>query len=114
MVAKLLPVEDQTNLNLAEFLFTWGRTQAGSGRGGGPYLPEVVAQRNAADNGPLRPIEVRDLQGEKCDIQGLNWHALKVSRADARRMRRETYRNYTSVRPYPGPHVSTSSRYYGY
>ena len=98
--ANLSVVEDQYNLNLFDFLWSWGdyvgdEPSRGSRRI--PHQPEIARERIA------RPsiIQRSDLQGEECDLQGLNWDALGVMRAEARRMRKKTYTNYTNLRQSP-------------
>lgn len=61
----------------------------------GPHISEVISQRHASD---LEPVEQSDLKGDECDIQGLNWKQLGVSRLEAKQKRRETYKNYLNIR----------------
>lgn len=102
-------VQDSRNLNLVEFLFNWNqqfsRSEDSRRRPRGPAIPALVRQRSEK----LAPVERSDLQGEKCDIQRINWAELGVTRVEARQMRRHTYRNYTSIPQRPVFHVSTSS-----
>jgi hypothetical protein len=99
-------VEDQSNLSLSDFLYSWGTTSLHSEDSKrpprGPDLPELYKQRAE----PLHPLSRADLQGERCDIQRLNWEELGVSRLEARQMRRQTYRNYTNLRFSAQWHVS--------
>ncbi|KAK0119230.1 hypothetical protein ONS95_008086 [Cadophora gregata] len=95
-------VEDQANLSLAQFLESWGTSAASSNarstdsrhRARGPSLASLHEQRRERP----KPMERSDLQGERCDIQRINWGSLGVSRAMARQQRRATYRNYTNLR----------------
>ncbi|KAH7364141.1 WD40-repeat-containing domain protein [Rhexocercosporidium sp. MPI-PUGE-AT-0058] len=94
-------VEDQFNLTLANFLHSWGTSSASSSRSTeirhrarGPSLASLREQRLERP----KPIERSDLQGERCDIQRINWEDLGVSRVMARQQRRATYRNYTNLR----------------
>lgn len=104
-------VQDSRNLNLVEFLFNWNqqfsRGEDSRRRPRGPAIPALVRQRSEK----LAPVERSDLQGEKCDIQRINWEELGVKRLEARQMRRHTYRNYTSIPQRPVFHVSTLSTY---
>jgi hypothetical protein len=99
-------VEDQSNLSLSDFLYSWGTTSLHSEDSKrpprGPDLPELYKQRAEM----LTPLSRADLQGERCDIQRLNWEELGVSRLEARQMRRQTYRNYTNLRFSSQWHVS--------
>lgn len=47
---------------------------------------------------PRANIRVRDLHGSWGDIQGFNWERLGVTRAEARKERKRTYKNYTTLR----------------
>jgi hypothetical protein len=103
-------VDDQSNLGLGEFLYNWGvstsLSEESRKRSRGPALPALYRQRSEK----LLPVQVSDLQGDRCDIQRINWKELGVSRLDARQMRRSTYRNYTNLRFSHQWHVSRSSR----
>ncbi|KAH6709190.1 WD40-repeat-containing domain protein [Leptodontidium sp. MPI-SDFR-AT-0119] len=94
-------VEDQFNLTLAHFLHSWGtssssnsRTTESRHRARGPSLASLREQRLERP----KPIERSDLQGDRCDIQRINWESLGVSRVMARQQRQATYRNYTNLR----------------
>lgn len=88
-------VEDQINLSLGEFLYSWGmsmgRNEDSRRRGRGPVLTALHQQRYLEN---LEAMRRCDLQGELCDIQRINWSELGVTRLEARQMRRMTYRNY--------------------
>ncbi|KFY94650.1 hypothetical protein V498_03792 [Pseudogymnoascus sp. VKM F-4517 (FW-2822)] len=96
-----VPLEDpvHNNLTLSEFLFRWSLTIRSESRKAnrGPRI-----ERLRDEIGTSMPTEVRrkDLRGEKCDIQGINWKKLEVKRRDARRMRVATYKNYHNL-PHP-------------
>lgn len=87
------------NLTLSEFLFRWSLTIRSESRKAnrGPRI-----ERLRDEIGTSLPTEVRrkDLRGEKCDIQGINWKKLEVKRRDARRMRIATYKNFHNL-PHP-------------
>jgi len=107
-----IEVDDQFNLSLVDFLYTWGRIssredEAHRKMGKGPSLPAIIRQRDLRE---LRPTERRDLNGERCDIQRINWTELGVSRSEATQMRRRTYKNYTNLRLPLQWHVSRSAR----
>jgi hypothetical protein len=100
-------VEEQRNLNLEDFLTQWARATTWDEdprkRSSGPLYPAILDQRDVQY---LQPIERRDLQGERCDIQRLNWEKLGVSRREARQARQQTYSNYTNMRRSVLLHVS--------
>lgn len=105
--ADLHEVDEQFNLSLVDFLDRWGMsvTREGRRRHRGPDLASVHEQSMVRMNYILRS----DLRGDRCDIQGIDWKSLGVSRLEARQMRRQTYRNYTNLRLANQPHVSTKS-----
>ncbi|KAH0536313.1 hypothetical protein FGG08_006806 [Glutinoglossum americanum] len=43
-------------------------------------------------------IMAKQVNGDDCDIQGINWKALGVSRTEARKARKEYYKNYTNLK----------------
>lgn len=96
-------VDDQFNMGLVDFLYTWGRSSSleessyGSAKksGRGPTLPAILRQRSLRG---LEPMVTSDLQGDMCDIQRINWNELGVSRLEAKKMRKRTYKNYTNLR----------------
>jgi WD40 repeat protein len=104
-------VDDQFNMSLGDFLYRWGRsTPRESGfsdkTSRSPSLPAVLWQRSLRD---LDPVVKSDLQGDKCDIQRIDWKELGVSRLEAKKMRKRTYKNYTNLRLPAQWHVSTFS-----
>jgi hypothetical protein len=109
--ADQIEVEDQFNLSLGDFLATWSRNisreEEPRRRTRGPALPAIEKQRDLTD---LEPMEPRYLQGDKCDIQRLDWEEIGVTRLEAREMRRQTYKNYTNLRTNHRSHVSISER----
>lgn len=101
-------VDDQSNLSLGDFLYNWGVSstlgEESKKRIRGPALPALHKQRSEK----LAPVQRNDLQGDRCDIQRVNWEELGVSRLEARKMRCSTYRNYTNLRFSHQWHVSGS------
>jgi hypothetical protein len=91
-------VQDSTNFSLEEFLLHWATSspqQYGeSKKWRGPSLPSLQRQRYEK----LQPMERADLQGERCDIQRINWKDLGVTRSEAKQARRRTYKNYANMR----------------
>jgi len=100
-------VDDQVNLSMLDFLYTWGRTAISidepSRRTRGPIISAINKQ---SETPAPKTIKVCDLQGERCDIQGIDWKDLGITRWEARQMRRQTYRNYTNLRVTQQWHVS--------
>jgi hypothetical protein len=95
--------EDQNNLSLGDFLYSWaivGVERISKKRRRGPNLSYVQELRKE------KPKEVKrsSLRGQHCDIQGLDWKRLEISRGDAREMRAQTYRSYVNLTP-PASHV---------
>lgn len=105
--ADQLEVEDQFNFSLGEFLTSWssnsGRDDDSRRRVRGPRMSAIVGQSDVKN---LEPMEPRFLQGDRCDIQRINWEEIGVSRKAARELRRRTYRNYTNLRTTHHSHVS--------
>lgn len=96
--------EDQNNLSLGDFLYSWavvGTERLTRKRKRGPNLSYVQELRSEK----LKEIKRSNLRGQNCDIQGLDWKRLEVSRSDARLMRAQTYRSYVNLTP-PPSHVS--------
>lgn len=58
-----------------------------------------------------RPVEVqtKDLDGDFCDPQGINWVKLGTTRANARTVRNKLYVNYTNIKHACPSEVSTRS-----
>lgn len=82
------------NYGLVEFLQQWSFTGARKSRGQGrfPWPLRVVDLSRTH----LTHVQYADLAVDECDIQGIDWKDLQVTRRDARERRRLTYRNYTN------------------
>ncbi|KAK3496639.1 uncharacterized protein B0T23DRAFT_437356 [Neurospora hispaniola] len=87
-----------SNYCLTQLLYDWARPDH---RGQGVHLPrgpypwpsriaDLAAQK-------LSRIRYKDLSGDQCDFQGVNWEELGVTRQEARQRRLLTYRNYVNV-----------------
>jgi hypothetical protein len=88
-----------SNPDLGTFVFSWARA-ARHDAPGLPYAHEnsVLMRRiEAAITVRSRGVRRENLDGNRCDMQGIDWAALGVSRRAARRRRLETYHNYTNV-----------------
>lgn len=93
-------VDEQFNLSLGDFLDRWGLSvvrdaqNGGKKRSRGPDLASVREQSMEK----MVAVKRSDLEGDRRDIQGINWTALGVSRLEAKQMRRQTYKNYCNIR----------------
>ncbi|KAI7788931.1 wd repeat-containing protein [Diaporthe eres] len=86
------------NYNLADFIRVWawqnGVWQGVSReRGRYPWLDRITPQISK----DLSRIEYQDLEGDSCDVQGMNWDDLGVTRSEARERRLLTYKNYVNI-----------------
>ena len=82
------------NYGLVEFLQQWSLTGARKSKGQGRFpWPQRVMDLSHAH---LTHVQYADLVVDECDIQGIDWRDLGVTRRDARERRRLTYRNYTN------------------
>ncbi|KXX76987.1 Vegetative incompatibility protein HET-E-1 [Madurella mycetomatis] len=85
-----------SNYGLTDFLHHWarqGRLLHGLARGRCPWPASV---NNLAASEVTR-IRYADLEGDRCDFQGVDWEAIGVSRAAARGRRHLTYSNYVNI-----------------
>ncbi|KAK3996331.1 WD40-repeat-containing domain protein [Cladorrhinum sp. PSN332] len=83
------------NHGLTSFLHQWGRQNRmlqGLSRGRSPW-PDKVSDLSVSE---VTRIRYDNLEGDKCDFQGINWDDLGVSRREARERRLITYSNYTN------------------
>jgi hypothetical protein len=86
------------NYNLADFIRVWawqnGVWQGVSReRGRYPWLDRISPQISK----DLSRVEYHDLEGDSCDVQGVNWDDLGVTRSEARERRLLTYKNYVNI-----------------
>ncbi|PKS06398.1 hypothetical protein jhhlp_007146 [Lomentospora prolificans] len=86
------------NLGLLPFLRIWGQTRL--------YVPDDRRPRFRAPWPPhvdeletsrVKSIEYDDLAGDQCDVQGIDWAHLGVSRKEARERRLNTYTNFVNI-----------------
>lgn len=84
------------NLGLIDFLRSWAyRHQFGPPNArprSPPLLQEVLKEARTEVN----EVRYSDLDGDRCDFQGLDWSAMQTTRETARRRRRMTYKNYVN------------------
>lgn len=84
------------NSNLFAFLRAWqtvGWQSQTRERGRYPWLDKIDQQisRN------FTRVDYMDLEGDRCDVQGIDWDDLGVTRGEARERRLNTYKNYVNV-----------------
>ncbi|KAK1837287.1 WD domain-protein [Podospora conica] len=86
-----------SNMGLSDFLHYWARqTRSTSGLTRTRYpwptrIHDMVTK-------PPKKVQYADLEGDMCDIQGINWEDLGVTRKEARERRLLTYKNYVSAK----------------
>lgn len=88
------------NLPLGEFLRAWAHFGPLRAADGTPAsLPEHPLDIRRVRDELAREVfevEYKDLQGDKCDLQGLGWSYMGTSRIAARARREASYRNYVN------------------
>ncbi|KAL2199792.1 WD40-repeat-containing domain protein [Corynascus similis CBS 632.67] len=85
-----------SNPGLVDFLHHWSRQSRilqGMARGRCPWPARV----NKLQSSPDESIEYDDLEGDQCDVQGIDWEDIGVTRRDARERRLLTYNNYMNI-----------------
>ena len=88
----------ERNLDFIRFVEQW-YFRAGLPAGGYPKISdEAIDIRNW-----VRPTLVtrEELDGDRYDVQGIDWAKIGVLRDTARRVRRKLYHNYTNIQPRP-------------
>ncbi|KAI0125890.1 WD40-repeat-containing domain protein [Xylariales sp. AK1849] len=83
------------NQGLTEFLRLWAR-QAHSSVFDGQSRPRIDHINALGRRTSVTRVKYGQLKGDKCDLQGINWEDIGVSRTDARKRRRSTYNNYVN------------------
>ncbi|KAM7222246.1 WD40-repeat-containing domain protein [Rhypophila decipiens] len=85
------------NYGLTDFLHRWARQsrpmQAGSRPRGRYPWPNKINELAARE---LARVDYDDLEGDFCDMQGIDWNDVGVSRRAARERRLLTYNNYVN------------------
>ncbi|KAI4602735.1 hypothetical protein KJ359_007953 [Pestalotiopsis sp. 9143b] len=82
------------NFGLLGFLRTWARL--GRTREGHP-VPGIEAINALANEKDVHRVTYRNLKGDECDFQGVDWKKLGISRTQARDRRKTTYKNYPGL-----------------
>ena len=84
------------NHGLGEFLQAWAQVGSPiSTRRASNAPPDIRQIRDEAAR-KVREVKYEDLEGDHCDMQGLNWAAMGTSRKAARTRRRICYKNYVN------------------
>jgi hypothetical protein len=101
------------NMALGEFLQSWAQANRVQTTEQNHDLRfEVPLISKKVDNEVGRKVEeirYQDLNGDQCDLQGLNWSYMGTTRTIARARRRASYRNYVNIRDSDSLHVSRSA-----
>ncbi|KAL2171876.1 hypothetical protein VTG60DRAFT_1263 [Thermothelomyces hinnuleus] len=85
-----------SNPGLVDFLHHWARQSRilhGMARGSCPWPARVNRLLSLED----KSTEYDDLEGDRCDFQGIDWDDIGVTRRDARERRLLTYSNYMNI-----------------
>ncbi|KAI9841079.1 MAG: hypothetical protein M1838_003776 [Thelocarpon superellum] len=88
----------ERNLDFIRFVEQW-YYRAGLPAGGYPSISEEAIEVRHWN----RPSHVTrpELDGDRYDVQGIDWTKIGVARETARRVRRKLYHNYTNIQPRP-------------
>lgn len=81
------------NFGLVAFLRTWARL--GRTREGHPW-PGIEGINALANEKDVHRVTYRNLKGDECDFQGIDWKKMGISRTQARDRRKTTYKNYVN------------------
>ncbi len=98
-----------TNQNLTDFLYSWYRQRRPRGRPG--YRVPWPSKANEQIASTLSHVQYADIEGDRCDFQGLSWEHMGVTRREARERRFITYHNYTNIADSDQWHVSYIAGY---
>lgn len=84
------------NYNLPDFMRVWAwqnGTLAARERGRYPWPDRINSQMSQN----ISSVDYTDLEGDRCDVQGIDWEDLGITRSDARERRFNTYKNYVNI-----------------
>lgn len=87
----------ETNMKVIEFLENWRVHFARGERL--PPIGEEALLLDLTHTKTKSHIDIEDLDGERCDIQGIDWTKLGASRKDARAVRNQSYHAYRNLSP---------------
>lgn len=87
---------EPTNDDLSRFLHHWaGQTHGLTGLPRGRY-PWPARINDVSPRALSHRVQYADLNGDQCDLQGIDWDHIGVTRREARERRLLTYRNYVN------------------
>lgn len=86
----------ETNLTAQHFFILWWERYLFQDSHFPPISEQVTQLDSIVNEGP-DVVSVEDLDGERCDHQGLNWAKLGASRKDARTIRTGLYTSYRNI-----------------
>ncbi|MCJ1242900.1 hypothetical protein MMC30_000096 [Trapelia coarctata] len=87
----------ETNMKMTDFLEFWRVCYAEGRRF--PPIGEEALLLGLTRGENKKYIDIEDLAGERCDIQGIDWTELGASREDARVVRNTCYHSYRNLSP---------------
>ncbi|KAK7228558.1 hypothetical protein V2G26_000728 [Clonostachys chloroleuca] len=86
------------NYGLLDFLRYWGRHGPNHQRADPNFIIPNIHRMMDHISQSVRGVSYSDLNGDKCDMQGLDWESMGVTRKTARITRNKVYKNYTNIR----------------
>lgn len=102
------------NHSLPDFLRYWAYQSNGAWhglnareRGRYPWSARISTQMAR----PVSHVDYDDLEGDRYDVQGIDWEDLGVTRNEARERRLNTYKNYVNIPDSDRWQVSTADAY---
>ena len=87
----------ESNMKVVEFFECW-RNRYAAGARFPPIGVEALLLEQSRYKVKSR-ISIEDLDGERCDIQGIDWVELGAKREEARVIRNRSYHNYRNLSP---------------
>lgn len=85
------------NYGLLDFLRYWGRHGPEHQKKDPNFIIPNIHRMMGQISRSVRGVSYSDLNGDKCDMQGLNWESMGVTRRTARITRNKVYKNYTNI-----------------
>lgn len=88
-----------TNLGLDAFVSRWARQARSGMRAHGPRskVPQIDNAQKQWKRDAFY-VEYKDLNGDRCDMQGVDWQDMGVTRNEARERRLLTYHNFVNTK----------------
>uniref|UniRef100_A0A0B7JL59 DUF2415 domain-containing protein n=1 Tax=Bionectria ochroleuca TaxID=29856 RepID=A0A0B7JL59_BIOOC len=85
------------NYGLLDFLRYWSRHGPEHQKKDPNFIIPNIHRMMGQISRSVRGVSYSDLNGDKCDMQGLNWESMGVTRRTARITRNKVYKNYTNI-----------------